>query len=133
MGGGPLHDALNEQIRSLGLEGIIKLTGQLKQDELPLYLNASDLFCLSSDSEGNPTVMFEALGVGLPYIGTNVGGVPEIITSDKYGLICEPGNQEELGKILEKGILKKWDSNEILTYSKEYTWKNIFLKTQNHY
>ena len=105
----------------------------MKQDELPLYLNAADLFCLSSDSEGNPTVMFEAIGVGLPYIGTSVGGVPEIITSEEYGLTCEPGNEESLSRIIEQGISKTWDKNEILRYAKEYTWRNIFLKTQKHY
>lgn len=133
IGGGPLHQELNEQIHNEGLEDVIKLTGQVKQDELPLYLNAADLFCLSSDSEGNPTVMFEALGVGLPYIGTSVGGVPEIITSDEYGLTCEPGNEVALSSTIEKGILKTWDKNKILSYAKEYTWRNIFLKTQKHY
>ncbi|MDN3643384.1 glycosyltransferase [Lutimonas halocynthiae] len=133
IGGGPLHQELNEQIHNLGLEAVIKLTGQVKQDELPFYLNAADLFCLSSDSEGNPTVMFEALGVGLPYIGTSVGGVPEIITSEDYGLTCEPGDKEALSNIIKQGILKAWNKNKILSYAKEYTWKNIFLTTQKHY
>lgn len=133
IGGGPLHDELLSQIKSEGLESVISLEGQVLQNKLPLYLNAADLFCLSSDSEGNPTVMFEALGVGLPYIGTNVGGVPEIIISEDYGLICEPNNEQQLSSIIEEGIKKEWDRDGILQYSKQFTWENIFLETQKHY
>lgn len=133
IGGGPLYDDLMMQIKSEGLQSVISLEGQILQNKLPLYLNAADLFCLSSDSEGNPTVMFEAMGVGLPYVGTNVGGVPEIIISEDYGLICDPQNEQQLSDIIEKGIKKNWDRDGILEYSKQFTWKNIFLKTQKHY
>ena len=59
----------------------IKLVGRKPRDELPLWMNACDIFVLASLNEGNPTVMFEALGCGIPFVSTNVGGVCEIITS----------------------------------------------------
>ena len=43
-------------------------------------------------------VMFEALGCGKPFIGTKVGSVPEIITSDGYGLLYDSANPKATRK-----------------------------------
>lgn len=133
IGGGPKEGELRRYITSLRLDNTIFLLGQKKHDELPIYLNSADIFCLSSNSEGNPTVMFEALGTGLPYVGTNVGGVKEIIRDDQHGLLCNPKDAQGLSKIIHKGLVKNWDNEEILRYSKSFTWKNIFLKTKELY
>lgn len=133
IGGGPKKEELLKDVTRNNLDEVISIVGQVNQDQLPLYLNAADIFCLSSNSEGNPTVMFEALGVGLPYVGTNVGGVPEIITSEKYGLLCKPNETEALKEIIETGLMKKWNRNEIIEYAKQFSWKNIFLKTKQYY
>ncbi|GAH02137.1 unnamed protein product, partial [marine sediment metagenome] len=64
VGDGPLRKDLKSQIKKLCLENYVKLVGSKPHDEIPLWMNAADLFVLPSLSEGNPTVMFEALGVG---------------------------------------------------------------------
>ena len=133
IGGGPLEKNLVKYTEDKKLNSIIKIVGQIEHDNLPIYLNASDIFCLSSQSEGNPTVMFEALGVGVPYIGTNVGGVPEIITSEKYGLLCEPNNKIALETIIRKGLETKWEKEIIKNYANQFSWKNIFLQTEKYY
>ena len=133
LGGGPKENILKKQISRLGLKDTVFLLGQKNHDDLPLFLNSADIFCLSSNSEGNPTVMFEALGVGLPYIGTNVGGVSEIITNEEYGLLCKPKNELELSIIINKALTLSWDKNKIIEYSKQYSWENIFLMTKNFY
>jgi glycosyltransferase involved in cell wall biosynthesis len=69
--------------------------------------------------------MFECLGCGTPFIGTKVGGVPEIITSEDYGFLVDPANPEELAKQILTALGKEWDSNKILTYSRRFTWENI--------
>jgi len=73
IGAGKLHNALIRQIHSMGLENIVKLVGPKPHDEIPLWMNACDLFILPSLNEGNPTVIFEALGCGKPIVGTKVG------------------------------------------------------------
>lgn len=133
IGGGPKHDELKDYVDTCGLNNIVEIVGQVKHEELPIYLNVADIFCLSSNSEGNPTVMFEALGVGIPYVGTNVGGVPEIITSDAYGFLCPPNDKQKLKKIIEKGLNKDWDKTKIIKYARSFSWKNIFLKTKQYY
>lgn len=133
IGGGPKHEELENYVKNNKLKKNVVLVGQLEHDSLPIYLNAADIFCLSSNSEGNPTVMFEALAVGLPYVGTNVGGVPEIITSDEIGLICPPNDANELSQIIEKGLVKQWNRQEIMKYGNQFSWKNIFLETKQYY
>ena len=124
-GSGPMRRQLEAQIQNLGFQNYMKLIGYVPDDRIAYWLNAADLFVLPSLSEGNPTVMFEALGVGLPFIGTRVGGVPEIITSEDYGLLCESANPKDLAEKILIGLDKEGDREKILKYANQFTWENI--------
>jgi len=124
-GSGPLKEKLQNKIEELNLQDYIKLIGFIPDKLLNYYLNACDLFVLPSLSEGNPTVMFECLGCGKPFIGTKVGGIPEIIVSDDYGLLCEPANPKELAENILVALNKNWDEEYILNYAKQFTWEKI--------
>jgi glycosyltransferase involved in cell wall biosynthesis len=69
--------------------------------------------------------MLEALGGEKPFVGTKVGGVPEIIISEDYGLLCEPANPEELAEQILVAFDKEWDGEKIRRYAKRFTWENI--------
>lgn len=125
IGDGPLREDLKAQIKKLGLENYVQLVGSKPYDGLPFWINAADLFVLPSLSEGNPTVMFEALGCGKPFVGTKVGGIPEIITSEDYGLLCEPANAEDLAEKILIALEKSWDTEKIRKYAEQFTWENI--------
>jgi len=125
VGAGKLRTALERQIRSLGLEDYIMLAGGKPHDEIPLWMNACDLFVLPSLNEGNPTVLPEALGCGKPFVGTRVGGVPEVIASDDYGLLVEPADPEGLAEKILVALDREWDREAILRYAERYTWENI--------
>jgi glycosyltransferase involved in cell wall biosynthesis len=60
--------------------------------DIPECLAASDVFVLSSNWEGNPLAVMEAMAGGLPVIGTTVGGVPELVRSGQDGILVDPGN-----------------------------------------
>src|SRR5215472_8765800 len=77
VGEGVLREKLKEQARNLGLNGQIHFLG-LRTD-IPEVLGAMDAFVLSSDWEGNPLSMMEAMASGLPIVSTAVGGVPDLI------------------------------------------------------
>ncbi|MBW1971452.1 MAG: glycosyltransferase [Deltaproteobacteria bacterium] len=74
--------------------------GQKAHEEIPLWMNASDLFVLPSLSEGLPNVVLEALSTGLPVIASNVGGINEVITEEVNGLLFKPGDPEDLAKAI---------------------------------
>jgi len=132
-GAGKLRTVLERQIRSLGLEDSVVFAGGKPHDEIPLWMNACDLFVLPSLNEGNPTVMFEALGCGKPFVGTRVGGVPEIITSDQYGLLIEPADPEDLAEKILMALDREWDRGYILQYAERFTWENIAREIINVY
>jgi glycosyltransferase involved in cell wall biosynthesis len=125
IGSGSLHSTIKSQIDSFRIGDIVMMVGRISHDEIPLWINSCDFFVLPSLNEGNPTVMFEALGCGKPFIGTRVGGVPEVITSDDYGLLVEPANPEDLAEKIMIALDREWDQKKILDYAAQYTWENI--------
>ncbi|ACL16201.1 glycosyl transferase group 1 [Methanosphaerula palustris E1-9c] len=125
VGLGKLQTTLEDQIRSLGLEDHFLFAGGKPHSEIPLWMNASDIFVLPSLNEGNPTVMFEALGCGLPFVGTRVGGVPEIITSETCGLLVEPADPKGLAEKILLALEKEWDREAILAYADQFAWESI--------
>ncbi|MCX7999841.1 MAG: glycosyltransferase, partial [Leptospiraceae bacterium] len=109
IGDGPMRSCLQKKIKENSLEEKVILLGFKPHDEIPLWMNSADLFVLPSLNEGNPTVMFEALGVGLPFVGTAVGGVPAITTPEDYGLLCKPADPEDLAEKILIALEKEWD------------------------
>lgn len=132
-GKGYLKNELENKILSSGLEGHVKLVGWILDEEIPIWMNASDVFVLPSLAEGNPIVMFECLGCGKPFVGTGVGGEPEIIISEDYGLLCEPANPKELAEKILIALDKDWDSEKILRYAERFRWEDIAKETLKVY
>ncbi len=133
VGDGKLKDTFIGIANALKIKEYVIFAGAKPHHEIPLWLNAADLFILPSLSEGNPTVMFEALGVGLPFVGTTVGGVPEIITSEDYGLLCPPRDPECLADKILIALEKEWDREKIKKYAEQFTWENIAKKIMKVY
>jgi glycosyltransferase involved in cell wall biosynthesis len=125
IGSGTRRSSLAKQIQHLDLSDHVILTGAVAHADIPLWINASDFFVLPSLSEGNPTVMFETLGCGKPFIGTTVGGIPEIISSRDYGLLAEPANPEMLATRMQEAFDTRWDRDRIVKYAQKFTWKQI--------
>lgn len=94
-------------------------------DEIPLWMNACDLFVLPSLRESFGVVQIEAMACGKPVVATRNGGSEEIITSEEYGLLVEPGDSEELAEKILMALDRKWDREAILKYAERYTWESI--------
>ncbi|AKB66674.1 glycosyltransferase [Methanosarcina mazei] len=133
VGAGPLDKNLRKQIIAAKLQNYVKLVGGKPHTEIPFWISACDLFVLPSLNEGNPTVLVECLGCGKPFIGTKVGGIPEIITSDDYGYLVEPSNAHDLTKSIEMALNKNWDEEKIVNYAEQYRWENITKQIQHIY
>ncbi len=65
------------------------------QADVAPFLQAMDIFVLSTHSEGLPLVILEAMAMGKPVVATNVGGIPEIVDHRKTGLLHEQGEDKE--------------------------------------
>jgi glycosyltransferase involved in cell wall biosynthesis len=92
LGEGSLREPVDAFVSERGLNQRVHLLG--KRMDIPECLAASDVFVLSSDWEGNPLAVMEAMSGSLPVIGTTVGGVPELVRSGHHGILVTPGNHE---------------------------------------
>jgi glycosyltransferase involved in cell wall biosynthesis len=69
--------------------------------DVPRLMSAFDVFALSSDSEGLPLVVIEAMAAGLPVVSTAVGGIPAVVV-DGTGLLAPRGDAAALGACLSQ-------------------------------
>jgi glycosyltransferase involved in cell wall biosynthesis len=122
VGDGKLKNSLKLKVKSLSLENRITFAGVRLHSEIPLWMNACDVFCLPSRNEGCPNVVLEALACGRPVVASMVGGVPEIINSDELGLLVEPKNPKALAEALANALEKTWDPNRIRQAMAKYSW-----------
>lgn len=125
VGSGELDHEISAMIQERNLQEKMILAGEKPYSEIPAWMNACDIFCLPSLSEGNPTVLFESLACGKPFVGSDVGGIPEVINSDSFGFLSRPGDSTDLADKLLKGINRHWDENAIIEYSKSFSWERI--------
>jgi len=100
--GQPLAGQLQAQAQALGLAPRVHFTG--RRDDIGNVLMAFDVFALPTLREALGTVFIEAAAMGLPVVGTNVGGVPETMQAGVTGLLVPPADPEALAGALE-GLL----------------------------
>ena len=94
-GDGPLRASIEDQAVKLGLSSDDVMFLGSVADLAPVY-QAADIFLLTSDHEGTPNVLLEAMSCGLPVIATRVGGVPEVVEDGVNGYLIEPSDEEQL-------------------------------------
>jgi glycosyltransferase involved in cell wall biosynthesis len=94
VGDGELREALERQIKELGLERHVLLTG-FRPDALGL-MKSLDLFVMSSVTEGLGSAVLEAMACRIPIVGTRAGGIPEAIVDGQSGVLVPPHDDEAL-------------------------------------
>jgi glycosyltransferase involved in cell wall biosynthesis len=96
VGEGELRANIEEHARKLKVAEKVHFLG-LRSD-IPDVLGAADVFVMSSDYEGNPLSVLEAMASGLPIVSTAVGGVPKLVEAGKEGFLAPPGDHQGLAK-----------------------------------
>jgi glycosyltransferase involved in cell wall biosynthesis len=95
VGDGPLRALLEAEARQLLIDKVVIFAG-LRDDVFP-FLKMADVCVLPSQQrEGLGVALIEAMAVGLPVIGTDLGGIPEVIQNGENGLLVSAGSEEEL-------------------------------------
>ena len=99
VGDGPEKHPIMESIKGTSIENDVLFLG--KQENLSELYSIADLMLLLSEKESFGLVLLEAMACGVPCIGTNVGGIPEVITNGENGYIVELGDWK---KVAEYGV-----------------------------
>jgi glycosyltransferase involved in cell wall biosynthesis len=99
VGDGPERGRLAAWAAEAGLDGRVVVPGEV-EDPLP-YLEACDVFCLPSRSEGLPGALLEAMASGLPVVSTRVGGVEELVVDGEDGRLVDDVSPAALAEAIE--------------------------------
>lgn len=87
IGSGPDESKIHFTIQDLGLQDHVQLFGKLSQEQIKEKLHSSDVFLLSSLSEGVSNAVLEAMSCGIPVVTTDCGGMREAITEGVEGFV----------------------------------------------
>jgi colanic acid/amylovoran biosynthesis glycosyltransferase len=108
VGKGPLEGELCALVTGLGLGDHVELTGPLPQEKLlDLYPQAAVVVApcvVGSDGnrDGLPTVLIEAMALGIPVVATDVTGIPELVEDGRTGTLAPPADPARLADALER-------------------------------
>lgn len=127
-----LRDELEAQAAQLGLlpQGLQFLGGV--SDMSPLYQQA-DLCVLTSDFEGTPNALLEAMGSGLPVVATKVGGVPDIVQHGRTGFVVDRGDLDGLVAALVELARNSALRKEMGLLAREYVEEHHSLERLPYY
>jgi glycosyltransferase involved in cell wall biosynthesis len=122
-------DKLLQQIQEEELESDAKYLGVT--DEPEKLMSCCDVVVLTTYCETFGLVLVEAMRAGTAVIGTNAGGVPEIIKHDETGLLYEPGNAGQLAGLIEELYQDKSKRMRLAATGKEFADK-MFAEGQHY-
>ena len=115
-------ETLKQLVQSLGVSAYVRFLGG--RSDVPVILKASDVFVLTSQYEGNPLSVMEAMAAGLPPVCTAVGGVPELIAHGQTGLLVPPNDEtalaEALLRLIESPDLRQQLGSAARTYALQH-------------
>ena len=92
VGKGSERTRLEAGLKDLGLDNVVRFVGTT--DDVPSVLAELDQFWLTSDWEGTPNVVLEAMAAGVPVVATRVGGTPEVVADGSNGLLVDRGDMD---------------------------------------
>lgn len=136
VGDGPEMTVVSKLVSDLGLDEGVFFLG--KQDNLEELYSISDLMLLLSQKESFGLALLEAMACGVPCIGTNVGGIPEVIQNGVNGFICEPGDladivQKSLYLLENSEIHRQFSERSVLTVKQKFYSRKIVNRYESIY
>ncbi|TAK07834.1 MAG: glycosyltransferase [Candidatus Manganitrophaceae bacterium] len=119
------ENGLSEHVLTLGY-----------RTDVPALLGIMDIFCLTSFNEGLPIGLIEAMAAGLPVVGTDVGGIRDLITPNKNGFLVAPADVEGLKKALllliqDESMRKKLGQESRQSAFRDYSLDRCIQNYQN--
>ncbi|MGH2330700.1 glycosyltransferase family 4 protein [Thermoanaerobacter mathranii] len=125
IGDGELYNYIHKKCQEHNLEVIF--TGRIPHDDIPIWLNTLDVLVLPSAEEGWGNVILEALACGVPTVGSNAGGIPEVIGSEEFGRVVELKENfvnnfaNNVVELLNRPLLPE----KLRERALQYSWENI--------
>lgn len=120
-GDGPLLPEMRRRMAHHGIQDKCDFLGQLAAAQLADEMRAAQVLCLPSVSESWGNVIAEAMACGTPVVGSKVGGIPEQITSDDLGFLCDPFSVDDIAAKLLQALARPWNRDLLSQHGNKYT------------
>ena len=106
VGDGELMDSCTQQVKVMGLKGLVKFWGKIDNSRIEKVHRETDVLILPSVwPENQPVSITEAMATRTPVIASRMGGIPELIEDGKTGYLFEAGNAKQLAQKMSEFIL----------------------------
>ena len=135
IGEGPMREELEEVAAGNQVSSSVIFLGRQEKEVLLSYYKNSDVFVLPSivyqdQTEGLGVVLLEAMASGIPVIGSNTGGIPDIITDGVNGTLVPPGNPDALAEAIinifsDRELADNFRKAGIKTVQERFSWDGI--------
>jgi len=121
VGDGPYTEELKNEINAdEDLKGRVRMEGRRPQNQMPLYLSASDILFMPSEEEGFPHVLLEAMALGIPYVASDVGSVRDISPEGEQKYIYTERTPENFANGIRDMLANPVGGAELKTHVTKY-------------
>lgn len=129
-GVGYMGEELRTQTKNLGLDERVKFLGWISHEDMPKYLQVSDIFIRTPISEGFGNSYVEAMASGLPCIATPVGGIVDFIKDEETGLFVKSRDPKAIADavatLMKDGrLVRKIKINAFKMVTEKYDWNIV--------
>lgn len=136
VGDGPEISVVCKLVRELGITDKVLFLG--KQENVEDLLSISDLKLLLSEKESFGLVLLEAMACGVPSVGTNIGGIPEVIEHGVTGFLSEVGEVENIAEqaisiLIDPDLHKRFSENSIQRVKDRFSSRYIVKQYEDLY
>ena len=136
VGDGPEYPDTVQLVEALGLKEHVRFLG--KQTNISELLSISNLMLLLSEKESFGLVLLEAMLCGVPCIGTNIGGIPEVIEHDKTGYLVELGDTDSAANyaievLTDNHLMHRLSENALIQAKEKFASEKIVNQYQHLY
>lgn len=138
VGQGKEREALEQQVRTLGIAEHVHFLGRLDDPELHNLYEEVDLFVHPTLYEGSSLVTLEAMIHGLPVVASAAGGIPDKVFNDRNGYLVEPGNIDDLAAKLLQALAARsrwpaWAAESRQIVRSTFDWPVVARRTRETY
>lgn len=135
VGYGSLYDSLKEKFEN---EKRVKIYGAVEHSQVPDILAKSNILIQPSFWEGSPTTIIEAMAMGLPVIGSEIGDIPRLLGYGESGLLFKVGDEKNLEELILQAVenydsLVKKAKNARPKIRKEFSFAEVTDKIEKLY
>lgn len=135
IGEGPERGNLLKKIKQLKLSRNVTLLGN--KNDIARYFDRFDVFVLPSIAETFGIAILESMSVGVPVVASKVGGIPDIITDHKNGILVPPKNPKKIAEAILEVIDHPASAAKLkregLLRARDFEWADLVKRLENEY